>query len=110
MSSSNPSRSCPRATMLGDTESAAGLPSGSGAGVSTALWRANTPGVGGLPGWRPVAAYSAMRSRAMSAWLRRGVSASRWASTMAPSTAVTSRAAVSCIATTYGPNISAASP
>ena len=50
------SRMAPRARRVAETERADTVPSGSRAGVSTALCRAKTPGVGSGPGCSPVSA------------------------------------------------------
>src|SRR3954470_17568406 len=81
------------------------LPSGSSAGVSIASWSAYTPGPGrGAIPAPPVATRSRMRSSCV----RRGVTRSRWASTMAPRPAVISRALVASNAKTYLLNRSSA--
>ena len=49
-------RTVPRAARTRETDPSAAVPSGSRAGVSTALCRAKTPGVGRLPGCLPMAA------------------------------------------------------
>src|SRR6478672_2089878 len=49
-------RTVPRAGSTRETEASDAVPSGSRAGVSTALWRANTPGGGSGPGWVPLSA------------------------------------------------------
>src|SRR6476469_1605115 len=46
-------RTVPRAASTRETEASDAVPSGSRAGVSTALCRASTPGVGSGPGWVP---------------------------------------------------------
>lgn len=84
-------RAAPRATSTRLTESSLGVPSGSSAGVSTALCRAYTPGTG-----RPAAspgAPSVNRLIDSSFCVARGWVRSRWVSVMAPTAAVISSAA-----------------
>ncbi len=101
MSSAAPGeRTVPRAASTRETEASAAVPSGSRAGVSTALWRAKTPGAAAGRG-----AARSRRSRgpaaaARSAWVGFGVSRSRWASTIAPTAAVISSAQVTSKAKT----------
>src|SRR5665811_22940 len=78
-------------------------PSGSRAGMSTALCRAYVPGPGSGVG-RPLAT----RRRASTRWVGFGVVRSRWASTIAPSAAVISRALVISNGKTYLVKISTA--
>ena len=87
------------------TESSDGEPSGSRAGMSTALCSANTPGDGSGVG-RPLATRRLARSR----WVGLGLVRSRCASTMAPSAAVMSRALVASKGNTYVVKISVAIP
>ena len=68
----------------------AGVPSGSRAGVAVELWPANTPGPGSDRGDPP-----AKRRRARSRWLSLGTALCLRVSTVAPSAAVISSAAVS---------------
>src|SRR3984957_10333760 len=75
--------------MADGTEASSGVPSGSRAGMSTALCRAYVPGPDSGAGW-PLDTRSRDRSR----WVSLGVRRSRCASTMAPSAAVISRALV----------------
>ena len=91
--------------MTGFTESWDGVPSGSSAGKSTALCRAYTPGPGSGVGCPP-----ATRCFDMSRWVSLGAMRSRWASTIAPSAAVISRAAVASNGNTYLLKISCARP
>src|ERR1017187_1398699 len=94
-----------RAAITGLTESPAGLPSGSRAGMSTALCRAYVPGPGSGAG-RLLATRSLDRLR----WVGLGEVRSRCASTMAPSPAVMSRALVASNGNTYRVKIRRASP
>ncbi len=75
--------------MTGLTDSSETVPSGSRAGMSTALCRAYVPGGGRVETCSP-------RTRASdsSRCVGLGVRRSRWASTIAPSAAVISRALV----------------
>src|SRR5919112_1069019 len=99
-------RTCSRARSTRDTDSSLGVPSGSSAGVSTALCRAKTPGAG-----RPVCSRpSRNRCSARSRWVTRSLSRSRWASTMAPIAAVISSALVTSNAQTYWVKILPAMP
>ncbi len=49
-------RTVPRAASTREIDDSAAVPSGSSAGVSTALCRAKTPGAGSGPRWAPVSA------------------------------------------------------
>ena len=94
----------PRAASTRESDASETLPSGSSAGVPTALCRAKTPGGGSGPRCRPVSAYARTRSAASWAWLGFGVSRSRCASTIAPTAAVISSAEVTSKAKTYREN------
>src|SRR3954447_6859420 len=99
-------RTCSRARSTRDTDSSLGVPSGSSAGVSTALCRAKTPGAGRPVCSRPSRNRRSARSRWVTlAWIR-----SRWASTIAPIAAVISSALVTSNAHTYWVKILPAMP
>src|SRR5882757_473851 len=98
-------RTSPRARSTRETDSSDGLPSGSSAGVSTALCRAYTPGAGIGVTMPP----SLNRCTDSICWVRRSPMRSRWVSTMAPSAAVISRPLVTSKANTYLVKISVAS-
>ena len=72
------------------TDDGSGLPSGRSAATSTALARANTPGLGSGVARPPGANRSAANWR----WVKRATRRSRCASTMAPMAAVISSALV----------------
>src|SRR5579875_172924 len=80
-----------RCCRIGGTESFEYDPSGSRAAMSTALWRAYTPGPGSGVGYPPLRKRSIDNSR----WVFRRSNRSRWASTIAPTAAVISSALVS---------------
>src|SRR6202012_1131185 len=88
------------------TDNRDGEPSGSRAGVSTALCRAKTPGPGSGVGWPP----GWNRSTDISRCVLRRSKRSRWARIIAPIAAVISRALVSSNAHRYCEKISAARP
>src|SRR5919107_2070585 len=97
---------CSRARSTRDTDSSLGVPSGSSAGVSTALCRAKTPG-----GGRPVCSRpSRNRRSARSRWVTLSWMRSRCASTIAPIAAVMSSALVTSKAHTYWVKILPAMP
>src|SRR5215469_1506728 len=100
-----PSRPPLARAMTGLTESWDGVPSGSSAGKSTALCRAKTPGPGS-----GVGCSLSTRCRDRSRWVGLGARRSRWASTMAPSAAVISSAAVASNGNTYVVKIRRAMP
>src|ERR1019366_2749893 len=83
-------RSRRNSSTAGGTLNSDGLPSGSNAGVSTALCRAYTPGPGNGVGCVP----TLNRSRICSRWPSLGSCGSRCASTIAPRAAVISKALV----------------
>src|SRR3954451_11535270 len=88
--SSSVGRICPRAVSTRETDSSLGVPSGSRAGMSTALCRAKTPGAGSGALIGP----SLIRRSESSRWVGLAMRRSRCASTMAPRAAVMSSAPV----------------
>lgn len=84
------SRIWPRSRSVSITESSAIVPSGSSAGMSTALCRAYTPGAGSGGSWM----LSLTRCAAGSRCVFGAFTCSRWVSTIAPIAAVISSAPV----------------